>query len=139
MKTYEKPIAIKTDDLSEGIYAASGGVNHASVTINNSTQYDASQNAYWNTLDWSDWKASELDRHANGGMYVTLNYNMPVKYKNTGTPFISLHSGDGTNVLVLDVKLGTQYKVQGATVTVTPVTEGAAPTLQSASAQCYGC
>ena len=132
MGNYQRPIVIDSD-FAEGVYAASGGVNHAIVTINNATTVATQwENAYYNTLSW---RFNGGD-HSEGGMKLILTYDRPVTYLDTGTPFVSVESGNGTNVLYIDVALGTKYaSCQGCSITVTCDTP---PTLQTATATCYG-
>ena len=142
--SYDKPLVVATDDMAEGVFMASGtvnvaedtSVNHAHVSINNATSpaTQFGQDAWYNTLSWTLDKAED---HASGGFNITCNYDRPVTYIDTGTPFVKVASGDGTNTLVIEVKLGTTFtRVQGCSITVRSDVQ---PTLSSVSAQCFGC
>ena len=135
MSSYMKPVVLSNEDVAEGVFMASGAavntsseVNHAHVSITSQTQFDSRLNGYWNTIDW------RFDaEHTHGGMILTMTYDKPVTYHNTGTPFITVQQ-DGGTTLVLDVKLAGYESCQGCSITVDCDTQ---PTLLKVSGQCY--
>ena len=48
MKTYERPVMIRTEELAEGVYLASGGIKCDSVYMN----------GVWQAPDYSDWNGT---------------------------------------------------------------------------------
>ena len=48
MKNYERPVMIRTEELAEGVYLASGGIKCDSVYMN----------GVWQAPDYSDWNGT---------------------------------------------------------------------------------
>lgn len=93
MNNYEKPIVVETEELAEGIYAASGG--------NGENCYYVETNIHQKPeTGRGDYRIQVTARHAaaNGhhstAQVLTLYFNQPVTYKSSNG---SLSSGDGTS------------------------------------------
>lgn len=94
MITYEKPMLRVNEELTEGIYMASGSCYTASGYITQSPQLGRGN--YVIHLDARHDSLSS-DKHTNDAQTVTVNFNQVVTHVNGG----SLKSGNNTSTLVL--------------------------------------
>ncbi len=96
-KVYEKPMILTNDDLSEGIYMASG-VGSACYTAWGRIEQTPSTGR-GNYVLRLDGKHAATDGHTNDAQTVTVSFNQPVTYvSSSGT----LVSGSGTSTIVLN-------------------------------------
>lgn len=73
MKTYEKPIAVVNDELSEGVYAASGGASSAdcwTIDVKSVQDWDG----YYNVFEVSC-KHTKAVKHISASTTVTLTFS----------------------------------------------------------------
>ena len=93
MKKYEKPTVFANEDLSEGIYAASGGTAQG-MRIIPCDAFEFRPNVYRYDI-WFD----NLTNVADSGIDVVVNFDVPVTFDYGDD--VKSHSGDGTNSLTL--------------------------------------
>lgn len=88
---YEKPLILRTEDLAEGIYAASGCYT-ATATIHQKPETGRGDyRIQVNGIHKAD--------HTKDKQWLTISFNMPVTY---GSSSGTLKSGDGTSTLVIE-------------------------------------
>lgn len=94
-KIYEKPMIFENDDLSEGVYLASGasGCYTAWGSIHQTPQIG--RGTYVIQLDG---KHNAGDNHSNDEQTVTVSFNQTVTYSSSSG---TLLSGSGTSTIVL--------------------------------------
>lgn len=105
MKTfYEKPRVLKNDDLSEGVYMASGTDNSSDTgsacytACGTKTQSpQTGRGTYVFQLDGKH-NSTTTDSHTNNAQTVTVSFNQKVTY---GSSSGTLVSGNGTSKLVI--------------------------------------
>lgn len=90
MKGYEKPVVLVNEELSEGIYAASGCYT---ITTNVHQELQNGRGDYRIQVN-----AKHQSDHSCTKQTLTISFNMPVEYKqSTGT---LVGSGTGTTIVV---------------------------------------
>ncbi|MBP7176823.1 MAG: hypothetical protein KBA53_11515 [Thermoclostridium sp.] len=99
MKTfYEKPRVLKNDDLSEGVYMASGTGSACYTAWGTKTQSpQEGRGTYVFQLDGKH-NSTTTDSHTNNAQKVTVSFNQKVTY---GSSSGTLVSGDDTSKLVI--------------------------------------
>ena len=125
---YTKPIIVANDNLSEGVYLASGtGCYTIDATIINQTPVEGRKNY---VIQISATHAADHTRHAQT---LTISFNQPVTFSSCGVA--NLISGDGTNTLELSMsytqnptdKIGfgdlTVKSADGLTITSAQITD----------------
>ena len=100
MKTYEKPIAVKVDDMSEGVYAASGGPENQGCYTSTARIHQVPETGR------GDYRIQVDAVHAANhtceyDQRLVISFNQPVQYVNGGSGIIS---GDGTTTLTIQLK-----------------------------------
>ncbi len=98
MKNYEKPVVLANDEVSEGVYAASGAVAGDSSDCYTVTAYihqtpETGRHDYRIQVDAVH---DAADDHHSGEQVLTLYFNQPVVYvRSNGT----LAGGDNTTAI----------------------------------------
>ncbi|MST72502.1 hypothetical protein FYJ68_05195 [Olsenella sp. CA-Schmier-601-WT-1] len=88
---YEKPLILRTEDLAEGIYAASGCYT-ATAYIHQTPQTGRGDyRIQVNGVHKAD--------HTKEKQRLTISFNMPVNYSSSNGTLVS---GDGTSTLVIE-------------------------------------
>lgn len=90
---YQKPVFYKTEDLSEGVYAASGsGCYTTTARIHQTPQ--TGRGDYRIQVD-----GKHHADHTRETQWLHISFNQPVKYSSSNG---TLKSGDGTSALVIE-------------------------------------
>ena len=92
MREYAKPIVLANEELSEGVYAASGSECYTVFT-------SMHQEPQVGRVDYRiqvNGRHEAADGHHSGAQVLTLSFNMPVEYKSSNG---TLSSGDGTGTI----------------------------------------
>lgn len=92
MKKYEKPIILANSDLSEGVYAASGGCYNVTATIMQTPQ--TGRGDYRIQVN-----AVHAGEHTSESQVLTISFNQPVDYASGGT----LLTGSGSTTLTIQL------------------------------------
>lgn len=95
-KAYERPFAIVNEEISEGVYMASGdsySANCYSVTAKIHQKPEIGRGDYRIQVDA---KHAADDKHHSGKQVLVLSFNMPVTYSSSNG---TLESGDGSSTL----------------------------------------
>lgn len=91
MKNYSKPTIMINDELSEGVYAASG-----CYTVNTIVRQDQQEGR-------TDYRIQVNGRHeadhSNHKQTLTISFNIPVEYKSSNGTLVGLSTG---TTLVID-------------------------------------
>lgn len=93
MQKYEKPIVIATEDLAEGVYAASGDKNCYTVTTNIHQKPEIGRGDY--RIQVNGGHAAD-DNHHSGEQILTLQFNQPVTYSGSNGQYVG---GSGTSTI----------------------------------------
>lgn len=92
MKNYEKPMLVKTEQMSEGVYLASGQGCYTATAYIHQTQ-ETGRHDYRIQVD-----GVHAADHTNDKQWLHISFNMPVRYSSSNG---SLESGDGSSTLVI--------------------------------------
>lgn len=92
---YEKPIVVENEEISEGVYAASGSVgdNCYTVTTNIHQKPEIGRGDYRIQVNGAH---AATDGHHSGEQVLTLHFNQPVTYSGSNGQYVS---GSGTNTI----------------------------------------
>lgn len=94
MNNYEKPIVVETEELAEGIYAASGnGGDCYFVTPRITQRPETGRENYCVQVDATH---AAADRHHSTAQKLTLYFNQPVTFDWCSDSNATLAGGDGT-------------------------------------------
>lgn len=85
MKNYKKPMIIVNDELSEGVYAASG-----CYTVRTSVRQDQQEGRTDYRIQVDGVHKAD---HTNNKQTLTISFNMPVEYKFSNGTLIGLSTG----------------------------------------------
>ncbi len=91
MKRYEKPVVLVNEELSEGVYAASGCYT---VTTRVHQEIQNGRGDYRIQID-----GKHVADHTKEKQTLTISFNMPVEYKSSNGTLVGLGSG---TTLVID-------------------------------------
>ncbi len=91
MKRYEKPVVLVNEELSEGVYAASGCYT---VTTRVHQEIQNGRGDYRIQID-----GKHVADHMKEKQTLTISFNMPVEYKSSNGTLVGLGSG---TTLVID-------------------------------------
>ena len=91
MKNYTKPLVLMNEELSEGVYAASGDCY--TVTYNMHQKPEVDRGDYRIQINGSH---NAVDDHHSGEQVLIITFNQPVTYSWSNGILVS---GDGTNTL----------------------------------------
>lgn len=69
MKNYERPVMIRTEELAEGVYLASGGIKCDSVYMN----------GVWQAPDYSDWNGTTRGYKQQFGVLDARRILLPLR------------------------------------------------------------
>ena len=94
MREYVKPVVLANDELSEGVYAASGSDCY---TVNANMHQHPEQGRGDYRIQMNGVHAAS-DNHHGGAQVLTVTFNQPVTYKGSNGTIIS---GDGTNTICI--------------------------------------
>lgn len=96
MKNYKKPIVLANSELSEGVFAASGGYgfNNASAYIHQDGELG--RNDYRLQVD-----AWQNEGQLSNSQTITLTFNHPVTITQAGGQGGTVISGNGTNTVTI--------------------------------------
>lgn len=95
MKNYEKPVVLANNEMSEGVYAASGDCYTCSATVNQAPELG--QDCYVVRVKLIH---NAADGHHSNTRRVTIKFLQNVTFKQAGT--CTLYSGDGTPSLTVE-------------------------------------
>ncbi len=97
MENYQKPAVLANEDISEGVYAASGADDGQDC-------YDVDAYIHqWPQPGRGDYriqvsaKHAAGDNHHSGAQQLVLSFNLPVVYKDSNGSCIS---GDGSSIII---------------------------------------
>lgn len=97
MKTYERPIVLATEELAEGVYAASGYNNGDCYTVTSEIVQTPQEGQDCFVVQCNANHVPENQHHSTGQI-MQITFNIPVTYSQSGGTLIS---GDGTNTLLI--------------------------------------
>lgn len=98
MKNYEKPIVLMNDEVSEGVYAASGD---GGSECYKATAYihQRPETGRENYCIQANAEHTAANGHHSGQQILTLYFNQPVTYDWCSSANATLHGGNGTSNL----------------------------------------
>lgn len=99
MDNYEKPVILANEDISEGVYTASGGGGGEDCYSVSAYIHQTPETGRGDFRIQVDAVHAAEDGHHSGQQTLELSFNQPVKYvSSNGT----LSSGDGSACILID-------------------------------------
>lgn len=98
-RAYEKPIALASEDLMEGVYMTSGGGGGSDCYTTGAYIHQTPETGRENYVIQFDAKHAAKDNHNSSAQELIMYFNQPVTFVSAQG---KLKSGDGTNTLHID-------------------------------------
>lgn len=103
MNNYEKPIVVETEELAEGIYAASGGTGGGGACYTVTAYiHQTPENGRENYCIQANATHAAANGHHSTAQVLTLYFNQAVTYDWCSSANASLGGGDGTAALSIN-------------------------------------
>lgn len=106
MKNYERPIVIPTEELAEGVYAASGSVVGSDCYTVTAYIHQTPEIGRGDFRIQVNGVHAASDNHHSGKQVLTISFNQPVTYKSSNGTLVG---GNGTSA----IKIAYEYHNNG--------------------------